>query len=83
MKRITTSIKDNKFFEVTELAAGNQISTGATVSSAMVQNFKVRVEFIDDTGSNAESDSLNNDAKGLSAVFDLVITATQATNAGN
>ena len=68
---------------LSELAAGNQISTGVTVSSATVQNFKVRVEFIDDTGYVGESDIANDDAKGLSAVFDLVITATQATNAGN
>lgn len=55
-----------------DLANGMSIDTGKMKVGDTVQKFSVRVEFIDNT-------SINNDAQNDSAVFDLVVTAVQAT----
>lgn len=56
---------------LSEIADGLSISAGSMKSSDNAQSFKVKVEFIDV--------AYNNDAQDLSCVFDLVVSATQAT----
>lgn len=56
---------------LSEITDGLSISAGSMKSSDNAQSFKVKVEFIDV--------AYNNDAQDLSCVFDLVVSATQAT----
>lgn len=55
-----------------DLASGMSIDTGKMKVGDTAQKFSVCVEFIDNT-------SINNAAQNDSAVFDLVVTAIQAT----
>lgn len=69
---------------LSELAQGLSIPCGKMKVGAEAQSFKVRVDFVDDVDYNqdkTEEDELmdNDEAQEQSVVFDLVITAVQAT----
>ncbi len=70
--------------KLSELASGLSISAGKMKSGAAPETFSIRVDFIDDVEYNkdlaaGEAAMSNNKAQGQTAVFDLVVTATQAT----
>lgn len=70
--------------KLSELAGGLSIATGKMKVTDASQSFSVRVEFIDDAVANADladgETPMDNDlAQTQSAVFDLVVTAVQAT----
>lgn len=73
---------------LSELAGGMSVETGRMTAGEAAQKFSVRVEFIDDVEYNGSlspeasaSDRMNNnDAQAKTAVFDLVVTAVQATS---
>lgn len=66
---------------LSELAGDLSIDTGNMKVGDTAQSFSVRVEFVDDgrPGTNPSTTIVNNDAQNDSAVFDLVVTAVQAT----
>lgn len=66
---------------LSELAGGLSIDTGKMKVGDTAQTFSVRVEFVDDgrPDTNPSTTIVNNDAQGDSAVFDLIVTAVQAT----
>lgn len=69
---------------LSELANGLEIDTGKMKVGSEAQSFSVRVEFVNDADYNTEdtpADELmnNNAAQDASVVFDLVVTAIQAT----
>lgn len=69
---------------LSEMAGGIAIDTGSMACGDNAQSFGVRVEFVDDLDYNRELDDEelmidNDEAKAQSAVFDLIVTATQAT----
>lgn len=72
---------------LSELANDQSIEIGKMKVGADAQSFSVRVEFIDDVAYNldltedAEPEDYmnNNDAQTKTAVFDLIVTAVQAT----
>lgn len=68
---------------LSELAGGLSIDTGKMKVGDTAQSFSVRVEFVNDSDYNVNlpvEDRLNNNAaQNDSAVFDLVVTAVQAT----
>lgn len=75
---------------LSELAAGLTIDTGKMKVGDEAQTFTVRVDFINDVDYNAALDAEaeegeepaymnNNEAQSSTAVFDLVVTAVQAT----
>lgn len=78
---------------LSELAGGLTIDAGHMKANADAQTFSVRVEFVDDVvynngltpETNAEGETLevetmdNDEAQSGTAVFDLVVTAVQAT----
>lgn len=68
---------------LSELAGGLSIDTGKMKVTDSAQNFSVRVEFVNDVDYNVglpvEDQMHNNAAQDDAAVFDLVVTATQAT----
>ena len=51
------------------------IDVGSMTPGTLNQVFKVKVEFVDD----ATQSFVNNDAKGRDVYFDVIVTATQAT----
>lgn len=61
---------------LSELTSGLSVAVGEMKVNDSHQSFGVRVEFIDNT-------DINNAAQNDSAVFDLIVTATQATENGN
>lgn len=69
--------------KLSELANGLSIDTGKMKVGDEEQQFSVRVEFIDDVEYNVDrpaDERMNNDeAQDDAAVFDLVVTAVQAT----
>lgn len=70
--------------KLSELADGLSIATGKMKVTDASQSFSVKVEFIDDVVANAnlatgETPMDNDLAQTQSAVFDLVVTAVQAT----
>ena len=70
---VTITHPDNTKTEVSldQLIAGLEITVGTMKNGDTVQTFGVRVDFPDQAD--------NNDAKDLAVVFDLIVTATQAT----
>lgn len=60
-----------------EAAKGHVFECGTLEAGEVGQNFTVRVEFLDDVDYPDEFD--NNLAKGKDVIFDLVVSATQAT----
>lgn len=67
---------------LSELANGLSIEAGRMQVGDRAQQFQVRVEFLDDVAYNANQPeaTMDNDlAQTQSAVFDLVVTAVQAT----
>lgn len=69
---------------LSELAGGLSIDTGKMKVGDTAQSFSVRVEFVDDVDYNEDltddDERMNNNAaQNDSAVFDLVVTAVQAT----
>lgn len=72
---------------LSELTSGLSIDTGKMKVGDTAQSFSVRVEFVNDSDYNgelpddaAQEDYMNNNkAQSDSAVFDLVVTAIQAT----
>lgn len=69
---------------LSELAGGLSISTGSMKAGDSAQSFTVRVEFVDSADydrENPEADPMNNNAaQDLTALFDLVVAAVQATS---
>ena len=70
--------------KLSELAGGLSISTGKMKVTDATQSFSVKIDFIDDVVANAnlangETPMDNDLAQTQSAVFDLVVTAVQAT----
>lgn len=73
---------------LSELASGLSIDTGKMKVGEDAQSFSVRVEFIDDVDYNKDltddDEKMNNNAaQNDSAVFDLIVTAVQATTKSN
>lgn len=70
--------------KLSELAGGLSIATGKMKVTDATQSFSVKVDFINDVVANADlangETPMDNDlAQTQSAVFDLVVTAVQAT----
>ena len=70
--------------KLSELAGGLSISTGKMKVTDATQSFSVKIDYIDDVVANAnlangETPMDNDLAQTQSAVFDLVVTAVQAT----
>lgn len=78
----TTTVK-----MLSEIVSGLEIDTGKMKVGDREQSFNVRVEFVDDVDYNGalpseatEDDRMDNDeAQTQTAVFDLIVTAIQAT----
>lgn len=88
LKVIVTDCEGNEQTAMlTDLASGMEIDTGKMKVGDEPQTFHVRVEFLNDSDYNRElpeetpiEDYMhNNEAQSKLAVFDLVVTATQAT----
>lgn len=85
--RVTVTHPDGSTTEkmLSEMAGGIVIATGSMSGSDARQEFGVKVEFVDDIIYNqsvSDTDPLmdNDEAQGKSAVFDLIVTAIQATS---
>lgn len=74
---------------LSELSNGLSVTTGKMKVGDREQSFSVRVEFVNDTdyngalpaGASPEDQIDNNAAQSKTAIFDIVVTAVQATTA--
>ena len=75
---VTMTYPDNSKVSkyLSELTQGDAFNSVMT-ASATTQQFKVRVEFVDDVKQGVSHD--NDDAQGKEVIFDLTVSAVQAT----